>query len=405
MIGIYSITNLFNNKMYIGQSINIENRFIRHKCELKKNRHVNRHLQASWNKYGEKNFRFDIIEICPKEFLNERECYWIKYYNTLNKGYNLDKGGDGISGYKHTQKELSKMRKSHNPLPVLQFDLNFNFISYYEGGISHAAKQLHYTNDCIAGCCKHTRKKIEYKNSYWVYEDEYINDNFSWDKYLSGKWSCIPIKKEKNKTTPQKIFQYDLNRNLIKVWENFSEIEKAGFNRAQVNTICNKRKGKKTHKGYIWAYEGYDFSDGYFDNLYDKFNQSTENRKKSVTMYDLQGNILNTYSSLIEAAKENHINCSNISKAIKDHTVSNQYLWSFSDDNWISKTTDLLSIINKSTKYSPKKVIQLDANFNPINTYISTGEAARFLNIKSQGNITRAIKNNTTCAGYHWKYA
>lgn len=149
MIGIYSITNLINGKKYIGQSINIENRFVRHKCELRKNRHVNRHLQASWNKYGEKNFKFNIIETCTKESLNNRENYWINYYNTLNNGYNLDEGGNGISGYKHSKEEISKMRKSSNPLPILQFDLNFNFIAYYEGGVSHAAKQLNYTSDSI----------------------------------------------------------------------------------------------------------------------------------------------------------------------------------------------------------------------------------------------------------------
>lgn len=405
MIGIYSITNLINGKKYIGQSINIENRFVRHKCELRKNRHVNRHLQASWNKYGEKNFKFNIIETCTKESLNNRENYWINYYNTLNNGYNLDEGGNGISGYKHSKEEISKMRKSSNPLPILQFDLNFNFIAYYEGGVSHAAKQLNYTSDSIKKRCKHLCKKIGYKNSYWVYEEEYINENFSWNTYLSKKWSCTPIVKNTTNTFSRKICQYDLNRNLIKIWNSFTDIENAGFTRNQVNTICNKRKGKKTHKGFIWTYADYDFSDGYFDNLDIKFNRATENRKKPIIQYDLHGKILKTYSYITEAADELNIDCGCISTAIKNHTVCKSCLWSYLNDNWVSNEPNINQIVDKSTKYIPKKVIQLDSNFNPINTYLSTGEAARSLNIKSQGNIVRAIKNNTTCAGYHWKYA
>lgn len=405
MIGIYSITNLINNKKYIGQSIDIENRFVRHKCELRKGRHVNKHLQHAWNKYGENNFKFEIIEICSKTSLNNRECYWISFYDTLNNGYNLDRGGEGIRGYTHSQEEIIKMRKIQNPFPVLQFDLAFNFMGYYEGGVSHAAKILNYTKESIEKRCKHLCSKIVYKNSYWVYEYEYINVNFSWSKYLSNQWSCKPILKKEKKRSTRRICQYDLNRNLIKIWDNFTDIEKAGFTRSQVNTICNHRKGKKTHKGYIWSYEDYDFSDGYFDNLNDKFNKAIENRKKPVISYDLLGNMIKNYPSIIDAAKELNIGSSNISFAIKKHSICKNYFWAYKNDNWITKETNLQKIIDKTIKYAPKKVIQLDSNYIPIKTYKSTGEAAHVLNINSQGNIVRAIKNNSTCAGYHWKYA
>lgn len=80
MIGIYGIINLINDKKYIGSSINIRHRFITHKCYLRKNIHSNKHLQSAWNKYGEENFKFELIEECEEDKLIEREQYWIDYY-------------------------------------------------------------------------------------------------------------------------------------------------------------------------------------------------------------------------------------------------------------------------------------------------------------------------------------
>ena len=93
--GIYYIENLINNKKYIGQSNNIKDRWRRHISELNKNKHHNDYLQKSWNKYGENNFMFEIIEYCSIENLDDREQYWIDFYNTMDRdfGYNLKTGG------------------------------------------------------------------------------------------------------------------------------------------------------------------------------------------------------------------------------------------------------------------------------------------------------------------------
>jgi group I intron endonuclease len=102
MIGIYKITNINNNKYYIGQVGKGKNktfqiRFKEHISALKNNKHINKHLQLAWNKYGENNFKFEIVEECSREQLNDREKYWIKYLNSNNKdyGYNKTPGGDG----------------------------------------------------------------------------------------------------------------------------------------------------------------------------------------------------------------------------------------------------------------------------------------------------------------------
>ena len=93
--GIYCIENLVTNKKYIGQSINIDDRWYKHKHELNHNTHDNDYLQNAWNKYGEKEFVFYILEYCDIDKLDEKENYYIEYYKTLDRdyGYNLKTGG------------------------------------------------------------------------------------------------------------------------------------------------------------------------------------------------------------------------------------------------------------------------------------------------------------------------
>ena len=93
--GIYCIENLTTNKKYIGQSINIDDRWYKHKHELNHNTHDNDYLQNAWNKYGEKEFVFYILEYCDIDKLDEKESYYIEYYKTLDRdyGYNLKTGG------------------------------------------------------------------------------------------------------------------------------------------------------------------------------------------------------------------------------------------------------------------------------------------------------------------------
>ena len=95
-IGIYKIENKINNKVYIGQSINIQKRWSDHKSRyLDPNDHsYNTHLYKSMRKYGIENFDFSIVELCLAEELNEKERYWIGYYNSFFNGYNLTFGGD-----------------------------------------------------------------------------------------------------------------------------------------------------------------------------------------------------------------------------------------------------------------------------------------------------------------------
>lgn len=96
-IGIYSIKNLINKKVYIGQTLNsFYKRFLLHQWKLKNNCHDNKYLQNSYNKYKDENFIFSVVESFDKkniEKINEREKYWISYYRELELSYNLQDGG------------------------------------------------------------------------------------------------------------------------------------------------------------------------------------------------------------------------------------------------------------------------------------------------------------------------
>lgn len=106
MIGIYKITNKINGKIYIGQSNDIERRFKEHIHRSPRFR-----LSIDWSivKYGEENFSFEILEECEKEKLNERETYYIQKYNSIEKGYNQNLGGDfGSRGSGNGMAKLSE---------------------------------------------------------------------------------------------------------------------------------------------------------------------------------------------------------------------------------------------------------------------------------------------------------
>lgn len=102
MIGIYKITKKSNGKSYIGQSNDIERRINEHKYK------VDLAIDQAINKYGIDAFEYEIIEECELSQLDEREKYWIAFYNTYKGfGYNCNAGGGDSRGENNGRTKLT----------------------------------------------------------------------------------------------------------------------------------------------------------------------------------------------------------------------------------------------------------------------------------------------------------
>ena len=213
--GIYCIENLTTHKKYIGQSVDVIDRWRKHISELNHGSHHNDYLQKAWDKYGKDDFNFYVLEYCSVEELNKKEDYYITSQNTIDRdyGYNLKSGGqdhnyqcqevrdkisasnkdtyqnsnlkeirridalkqwanpkikekiigknNGMYGKKHTDESKQKMSEkkkgkpsSHRDLtPVFCIELNKSFDC-----AASAAKEIGCQSGGILGVCRGTRK-------------------------------------------------------------------------------------------------------------------------------------------------------------------------------------------------------------------------------------------------------
>ena len=104
MVGIYKIKNRITHKVYIGESLDIKRRWSQHKNDLRHGKHHSERLQRDWKKYGEKAFRFSVVErfwftkyANPNKLkiaLLMREGYWMDRYNSIYDYNNEDSIGD-----------------------------------------------------------------------------------------------------------------------------------------------------------------------------------------------------------------------------------------------------------------------------------------------------------------------
>lgn len=88
--GIYKITNLRNGMTYVGQSVDIADRWRQHiKRGLGADPPTKNKLYPAMLEDGVENFSFEIVEKCPKESLNEREKFWQDYFHSQDYGYSI----------------------------------------------------------------------------------------------------------------------------------------------------------------------------------------------------------------------------------------------------------------------------------------------------------------------------
>ena len=91
--GIYKITNIKTKECYIGQAMHIKERWAEHaKCGLGIDTPAGNKLYKAIQEFGLWNFSFEVLEVCPREQLNEKEKYYIDLYSSYDYGYNSTRG-------------------------------------------------------------------------------------------------------------------------------------------------------------------------------------------------------------------------------------------------------------------------------------------------------------------------
>lgn len=110
--GIYQIRNLANNHFYIGSSVNLRKRKQHHFNNLKRRTHKNHYLQNAYNKYGEDQFVFEILEYCEKSETLTREQWYLDNYRPE---YNISPTAENNFGTTRTEEMKAKISGENNP--------------------------------------------------------------------------------------------------------------------------------------------------------------------------------------------------------------------------------------------------------------------------------------------------
>ena len=143
---IYQYTNLINNKIYIGQTNNIDRRVREHKSNAFNPKSVNYNniIHKAIRKYGYDNFKIEILETLQDvnyDIVNEREQYWIKERKSLitQNGYNILEGGKNCSKTFLSDleiKDIKSLIQQGTPYSIIQqkYPISKTFISDINSG-------------------------------------------------------------------------------------------------------------------------------------------------------------------------------------------------------------------------------------------------------------------------------
>lgn len=183
LFNYYQIKNIINNKVYIGiTELLVEKRFQQHKTMLKNNRHPNYFLQFDWNKYGEENFMFSLIE--TKDFESLEEGYFHEFeliQESIYELYNIQSGGI-VNPIKNKTSYEKMVQTKQNQVPNIYslteiaentFKINKKFPSQ-----KAAAREKESWSQ--ANIQKAIRKHHKAYGFFWVEEKEILDNLKNW---------------------------------------------------------------------------------------------------------------------------------------------------------------------------------------------------------------------------------
>ena len=267
--GIYMIQNKLNNKMYIGQAVDIADRWKHHVWGLGGGYHDNTHLQRSWNKYGEENFEFTILLECVESDLNMYEEYYIFELMTFDHrvGYNKNYGGDSGRPTEETKRKMSeslkgKHRSEETKRKISETSKGKQLSEETKRKMSEAKKDKQLSEETKRKMSE--SRKGEKNPMYGKQLSEETKRKMS--KSLKGKQLSEEHKRkiseakkgrhhsaETKRKLSKTVVQIDPTTNkIVKMWESAREADRQGFDNRNISKCCNGKR--KTHKGYKWMF-------------------------------------------------------------------------------------------------------------------------------------------------------
>lgn len=239
---VYKITNTVNGKIYIGQVSNktVQDRFNRHIKEARFNHPML--IDKAIYKYGADNFVVEQIDIASsKEELNQKEKYWIKYYNSTDKniGYNLTEGGEGGNTYLNkTEEEMNDIKhklsiansgnKNGMSKQIKALNVKTNEILHFETLISACKYFDHKQKGTFIKYCDN--KAICLWKGAWTFA--YEENNFNTD---------LPEKYDRSLNKGTKVKLIDLETNDEKIFNSLNKLnEYLGISKNELTFIDNE---------------------------------------------------------------------------------------------------------------------------------------------------------------------
>lgn len=294
----------------------------------------------------------------------------------------------------------------------------------YAGGKIDKARNKYgpenFTYEILENVKEDDKKKLlDTLNKLEMY---YINkyDSFKngYNSTPGGQFIYIYTDEDKEKIAKPKrkpIIQYDLYGNFIKIWESASQAGKElGINATCIGNCC---KGEQTHANiYQWKYYSDNFPlnivslpDDKIDSIIkskDSSNSTNGKTFKKVIQYSLQGDFIQIFNSLTEAAKSVGLKTTTcISQSCKSLGASQGYIWRFYKENFekhidVSLSKHSLIIADKNNF----KINQYDLNNNLVNTWESYKDIVDSLGICRSGIYQCCVGKLKTYKNYIWKY-